>query len=358
MSEPARFILDPAGVSACFAAIGKFPVQAALFAGLPAPQETLPEEVQGDGGGLSDAAQRVFGILAAPQFIANIICLDPTGFSGIETQLFRGPLDGNFVMLSQDPTQGWDIALLTSIDQVLALLHDLTGLKQARESAGSFSTTLSVAGLSVLAGCADLIRKSALESELAHTPMPIHVMTAPLNAAALDNALDFGLAQPDLRSAVTRLNFLTQGQVSDRRDQDTVNVGMAALQASALIAEDGSLSADGIALALGFSRMASGATITGAVITPNGLVFERLILVLFADAILAGTWVDFGETTPPALHLAETSAAACLAQIKTIISRVAGDDAPAAQKCGACGAAIKPEQKFCTGCGAKLDATT
>lgn len=351
---PVRYFLDSSAVASCFAALGKGRPSAKLFSALPEANANLPETVCDKQGRLSREAAILFDILLNPTSVMTLEMFAANSRYGYQLTFAIDNSGSFFVAISEEADGVWDLALLTGIDQLLAVVDEVTGLSRARDSAGSFAKTLPIPGLAALAAFSDLVRYTQIQSELQRSSPAIDYLISPINAVDLLQMITIANQQPDMRSAVSKLAYCSDGAILAVQSVADLETGIEQLQQAGLIDEDRIISADGFVLAKGLSQAQSIAALAAADIQHKLLTLDRLVVVFLADAILAGVWRLDGEGGLASLTFAEMKAALILSLIRDIAGKKRkANDVGAENEVTTF---AKPDIKFCNNCGSKLKA--
>ena len=354
MLLPVRYFLDSAEVASCFSALGKGRPTAKLFSALPEANAKPPETVCDKQGRLSQQAAILFDILLNPASVMTLEMFVANSRYGYQLTFAIDNGGSFFVAVSEEAEGVWDLALLTGIDQFLAVVDDVTGLSLARESAGSFAKTLPLPGLAALAAFSDLVRHTQIQSELQRTIPAIDYLISPINAVDLLQMITIANQRPDMRSAVSKFAYCSDGAILDMQSVADLETGIQQLQQAGLIDEDRVISADGLALAKGLSQAQNIAAFAAADIQHKLLTVDRLVVVFLADAILAGVWRLKENCAVADLTFAEMKAASILSLIRDIAGKNRkANDVVAEEKVTT---SAKPPMKFCNNCGSKLKA--
>jgi len=351
---PVRYFLESSAVASCFAALGKGRPTAKLFSDLPEANAKLPETVCDKQGRLSRPAAILFDILLKPASVMTLEMFAANSRYGYQLTFAIDNSGSFFVAVSEEADGVWDLALLTGIDQFLAVVDDVTGLSRVRDSAGSFARTLPVPGLAALAAFSDLVRYSQIQSELQRSSPAIDYLLWPINAVDLLQMITIANRQPDMRSAVSKLAYCTDGAVLAVQSVADLETGIRQLQQAGLADEDRVISVDGLALAKGLSQAQSIAALATADLQHKRLSVDRLVVIFLEDAILAGVWRLNEDGSLADLTFAEMKAASILSLIRDMAAKKRkANDVGAENELTT---SAKPDLKFCPNCGSKLKA--
>lgn len=318
--QPSRYILEPAEVSACFAHLRMIPPSTPFYASLPGAKPDIPERLRADDGNIEPAARAAFEILADPASVAKVRHLLPESGVELETRVVGGRTGPQLVLVAQLPDGTWDMALVSDRAQALAAIDGIIGFGDAKAVTGGFDITLSIAALGTFAAMADMIRDEDLQSRLNRVPAPLSFLTAAPAPKAVLAMAKRGLENPDLRSAVSRFETISNGATATIKTPAKITKGLADLASAGLLDEDGRLSADGVALALAFVNAKPLGAIDVMHMDEEGLVLDGLVYALLPDAILIGSWEMDAEALPKALRIVEMSPGDALAVADAVLT--------------------------------------
>jgi hypothetical protein len=280
---------------------------------------------------------------------------------------------GQFVMIARPQADEWDVALLTSTGQLLALLDELTGASNGSSTDSPISFDLSRAALTALAALADQAAKCEALERLGRPGLLLEFLTAPVPTKDLVDAIGQARAAPSTLQAVTLLSLLTSSLLEAGDSDAQVRDGMEILAAQGILREDSTLTPAGVGLCRILTRVRTGSSlqIVNRRGTEPGL--DRFLLLRTDASLLVGLWTNSAMPSGT-LKLRDLTAGA----LWRIVSNSTGEEAASAsaaprheqrepsgspgiakasavpEHCASCGRELRLGARFCTMCGAQV----
>ena len=348
--SPARYRLGGAQLAAGFSALGLTPPTGSLYGDLPAPAAAVDGSLLADDGTLAPAPAAMLRVLADAQQAIALDSYSPHDGQQVSAAIASAAGGPPYVM-QRRAQEDFDLALLTTRDQLLAVVDELAALSYGPSGEG-LSLTLSLPAMAALTAMADVMQDQTLRSQLARAAALPAVAHDPLDLNSLAEAMENGLERPDLRWTVSLMAFLSDFELAQFRGNDALAAGIKALGDAGLIDDAGHPTGLGIGWALALARPLTASRFLVMSAHGGNLGLTRLIFLRGAEALLCGVWQE-GEAGPEVL-LAETSATHALKVLGEVLKETAVEAAPA--HCRHCRAALRLGARFCQSCGAVLGA--
>ncbi|HFE38573.1 MAG TPA: zinc ribbon domain-containing protein [Gammaproteobacteria bacterium] len=359
---PARYIMSAEHVSACFAAIGKSPPAAHIYADLPKAAATLPKNLQARKGKLTKQAQAMFSLLARPERVLIFHEYFDGNINGIETRFIGNHTGDLWVIVSKKPEGVWDFALLTSKTQLLATLDQLSGFSEITPLNEEFMVNLSLAAITAFAAIADKIRISTLQHKL-DRGLTDQVWMSKFDPADLGNIIDAEQNQPFSQSKVLLLSLLSGGASLEVISKDQLDAGVHDLIKAGLMDADQTLTSDGHFLISYLLHPHTILAFDSLRQYSRTLIADNLFFIHTASTLLSGIWDRDMKGKINALTLCVTTPSQAMKVLGDIV--LYSDVAPTkpapkrtgktlAKFCPECGTENTRKLKFCTHCGAEL----
>jgi hypothetical protein len=359
---PARYIMSAEHVSACFAAIGKSPPAAHIYADLPKAAANLPKNLQARKGKLTTQAQTVFSLLARPERV--LVFHDYFGgeVNGIETRFIGNKTGDLWVIVSIKPEGIWDIALLTNKAQLLGTLDQLSGISAATPLGEEFMANLSLAAITALAAITDKIRISTLQHQL-DGDLTDQVWMSKFDPENLCNIIETEQKRPSSKSKVLLFSLLSGGGSLEITSKDHLDTGVHDLIKTGLMDADQTLTSDGHFLVSYLLHPQNIMAFDSLRKQSRTLIADNFFFIHTANTLLSGVWDRDLQGKINALTLCATAPTHAMKLLEDIVlysgttPTQSGSTIPEktpAKFCPECGTENTRQLKFCTHCGEKL----
>lgn len=374
MLRPTRFVLAPSDVAAGFRAAGTTPPRSAFYDGLPPPSPQLPRALTGGAGGeLTAEAKIVFQILANPQTIVALECMTPPSPVAVAARFVVGASSGRCVMTARTQEGEWDIALLTSTEQLIALLDELAGVSVGPSGDSALSLDFDLAGLTALAALADQAARCEALERLGKPGLLLEFLSTPVPTNDLIDAIEQARVAPTTLQAVTLLSLLIGSPLETADIVARIQDGMETLAGQGVVRDDSTLTPAGVGLCRSLNRVRTGSSLHIITRHADGLQLDRFLLLRTDAALLVGLWTG-SDASSDTLKMREVSAGAlwrivgnavggraatASAADRQVPSTKTGAAVPAKaaapqRLCTSCGRELRPLARFCTTCGAQV----
>lgn len=373
--RPIRFVLAPSDVAAGFRAAGTTPPKSAFYDGLPPPSSQMPRALTGGvSGELTAEAKIVFQILANPQTIVALECLTPPSPVAVAARFVVGASPGRCVMTAHTQEGEWDIALLTSTEQLIALLDELAGVGLGPSADSALSLDFDLAGLTALAALADQAARCEALERLGKPGLLLEFISTPVPTNDLIDAIEQARVAPTTLQAVTLLSLLIGTPLETGDLNARIQDGVETLAGQGVVRDDSTLTPAGIGLCRSLSRLRTGSSLHIITRHADGLQLDRFLLLRTDATLLVGLWTG-ADASSGALKMREMSAGALWRIVGNAVggraatasaadgqvpSTKTGAAVPAKaaapqRQCTSCGRELRPLARFCTSCGAQAE---
>lgn len=370
--KPTRFLLTSADMAAGFKAAGVKPPGSRFYDGLPAPVAAPSARLAKPDGSLTPEASSVFQLLARPKVILALQSVSPPGPLAFLTRFVGGTVPGHFVMATRDGDD-WDLALLTSNEQVLALLDDLTGASVGPTADSTLNLELTSAGLLALAALTDLLARAEAREREGIARALVSFLSSGITINSLADAVTVAQMAPSTLQRVTVISILEGDARANNGQAAVLEQGMRNLVDQGLVDEESVLTAKGVGVCRSLTALQTACTIE--IVSPDdGQVrLDRFLLLRTATALLAGLYASATPETAT-ISMREISAVTLwriisegLESVPVAVTAQGASEAvtqptqsapvsnqPQQQFCTSCGAKLRAGAKFCSGCGAQV----
>ena len=355
--EPVRYIMEGRHIAACFAAAGEMPPATDYYAALPDPAKSPPQNVLTEDGALIAEARCLFEAMAQPCQAILFRNFAPGSDIIVETRIVRHENRQCFAVIARD-NDIWDVALLTSPDQVLAILDDLGGLSSGPPIEGDFAIELTLPALAVLSALARLVQLA--DNVDGHdSEAVLEILTGPVRTQYVLAALLREAGLLDIHSPIARMAVASDGLMLSDVCTKTVVHGIDDCKACGLIDDDDALTGDGQAVITILNASSSQSMVSFTTSIDDQLVLDDVLLLHMHETVLTGAWKRNSEGAKSELVFTSSDGCGTLDLCNELLSLGAVSEAPKHEVevkrlggfCQHCGNEQKGTNRFCTSCG-------
>ena len=309
---PDRFLLTQEHLAAALSLAGVKPGPRSSFRHLPSvdkPAAVLKNtKLLGEDRKLTAEADAALRVAANPTHVLAVTSYY-AGDDNLRSIAFLQGSDGEHFVLQDQVVKGWDLVLLPTVAQVLALVDELLTLSHFPGQASATSVALDLPAYAALLAAADLRQEERLNARRARSQQRALVLTAD----SLEEALRKGLTATDTRWAVTAARLVSPVGLGAASGQ--LASGLERLRAAGLVerARGGFAPTDaglGFMGSLGYLLNASAFTL-GVADGEGQTTVETLSLFRTMASIWLVMWTSDAENEA-AVHLLEVSSAGAL----------------------------------------------